>query len=105
MTSAVFRPEAKQDQRHEVRYYRAHGGEETALRLVNSLAHAIAQLQFNPGMGSPLLGHELGIDNLRTWRVTGFPLVYVYIQRPEAIDIVRLLGERQDIAAILSDLP
>jgi toxin ParE1/3/4 len=104
VTAVVFRPAAKHDQRHEVRYYPSHGSEDTALRLVDSLAHAIAQLQFHPGIGSPMLGRELGIDNLSTWRVRSFPLLYVYVQRSETIDIVRLLGERQDIAAILSEL-
>jgi toxin ParE1/3/4 len=65
---------------------------------------AIARLQFHPGLGSPLPRHELGIANLRTWRVRGFPLVYVYIQRPDSIEVVRLLGERQDIGAIVSEL-
>jgi toxin ParE1/3/4 len=101
VTQAFFRPLAKQDQRHEVWYYRSHAGEATALRLVASLSAAIAQLCANPGIGSPMLGHELGIAGLRTWRVTGFPLVYLYIEASDRIDIVRLLGERQDIAAAL----
>jgi len=34
--------------------------------------------------------------------VTGFPLRWFYFEREDHRDIVRLLGERQDIVAILS---
>jgi hypothetical protein len=39
--------------------------------------HALAQLERNPGMGSPLLGSLPGIPALRTWRVTGFALLWL----------------------------
>jgi toxin ParE1/3/4 len=33
--------------------------------------------------------------------VTGFPLVWLYFERDDHLDVIRLLGERQDILAIL----
>jgi len=34
--------------------------------------------------------------------VSRFPLIWFYIERPDCIDVLRLLGERQDILAILN---
>ena len=45
----------------------------------------------------------LGIPGLRTWRVVKFPLLWCYFERGDHLDVVRLLGERRDIAAISSD--
>ena len=45
----------------------------------------------------------LGIPGLRTWRVAKFPLLWCYFERGDHLDVVRLLGERQDVAAILGD--
>jgi toxin ParE1/3/4 len=45
----------------------------------------------------------LGIPGLRAWRVAKFPLLCCYFERGDHLDVVRLLRERQDIAAILGD--
>lgn len=39
---------------------------------------------------------------LRAWRIGRFPALWLYFERPDHIDVVRLLGEREDIAAILA---
>lgn len=39
---------------------------------------------------------------LRAWRLGRFPALWFYLERPDPIDVARLLGERQDIAAILA---
>ena len=54
-------------------------------------------------MGSLTLGKLLGIPGLRTWRVVKFPLLWCYFERKDHLDVVRLLGERQDIATLLGD--
>jgi len=48
---------------------------------------------------SPLLP----LPGLRTWQVSKFPLLWFYVERNDRLDVVRLLGERQDIAAILAE--
>ncbi|HRP28650.1 MAG TPA: type II toxin-antitoxin system RelE/ParE family toxin, partial [Burkholderiaceae bacterium] len=55
------------------------------------------------GMGSPTLGKLLAISGLRTWRVAGFPLLWCCFERADHLDVVRLLGEHQDVAAVLGD--
>lgn len=103
MKPAVLRPQALQDQQGEVRYYRKEGGTRVAVKVAKATNDALDQVELDPGIGSPKLGKVLGIPGLRTWRVTRFPLLWCYFERADHVDVVRLLGERQDIAAILGD--
>ncbi len=96
-----LRPKAKHDLRREVAYYRDEASENVAQRLRNQAEQSLLLLAQNPGVGSPVLGRELGIDNLRTWALTGFPLTWLYFDRSSHLDVIRLLGQRQDISAIL----
>lgn len=103
MKPAVLRPQALRDQQGEVRYYRKEGGTHLAVRVAKATNEALDQIELEPGMGSPTLGKLLGIAGLRTWRVRKFPLLWCYFERGDHLDVVRLLGERQDIFAILGD--
>ena len=71
------------------------------MKVVKSTNEALDQVELDPGIGSPKLGKLLGIPGLRTWRVAKFPLLWCYFEGGDHLDMVRLLGERQDIAAIL----
>ncbi len=102
MKPAILRPQARADLRAEVVYYRNHAGKSIATQLAGSADEALRHLQQHPGMGSPRLGQILDIPGLRSWRVSGFPLFWFYFEREGGLDVVRLLGERQDILAILS---
>ena len=104
MKPAVLRPQAQRDRLAEVRYYRKKAGSRVAVRLVNATNVALDQIEFEPGIGSPSLGMILGIPALRTWRIAKFPLLWCYFERDDHVDVVRLLGERQDIAELLGDL-
>ncbi len=101
MKPAVLRPQALRDQQREVRYYRQEGGTRLAVRLARATNEALDRVELEPRMGSPTLGKLLGIPGLRTWRVGKFPLLWCYFERSDHLDVVRLLGERQDIVAIL----
>ena len=103
MKPAVLRPQALRDQQGEVRYYRKEGGARVAVRVVKATNAALDQMELDPGIGSPTLGKRLGIPELRTWRAKKFPLLWCYFERGDHLDVVRLLGERQDIAAVLGD--
>jgi len=98
---AHLRPKAKDDRKNEVRYYRLNAGTTIAENLVTASRIALQQIEQEPGIGSPRLGQLAEISALRSWRVTGFPLVWFYFEREDHLDVVRLLGERQDILAIL----
>lgn len=101
MKPAILRPQALRDQQGEVRYYRRQGGTRLAVQLVEASTAALDQLEREPGMGSPRFGQLLGIPGLRSWRVNRFPLLWCYFEHEDHLDIVRLLGERQNIGAIL----
>jgi len=96
----VLRPQARDDRRAEVLYYRQEAGASVAEKLVKAMAKALQDLERNPAIGSPTLGKLLGIDQLRTWRLQGFPLSFWYFEREDHIDVIRLVGQRQDQGAV-----
>jgi toxin ParE1/3/4 len=99
---AILRPQAWRDREAEIRYYRKEAGSRVAVRLVSATDKALDQIELEPGIGSPVLGDVLGIPGMRTWKVTKFPLLWFHFERDDHLDVARLLGERQDIAAIFS---
>ena len=101
MKPARLRPQARLDRLAEVRYYRQEAGSAIAERLVQASAQALDQIEQQPGMGSPTLGKSLDMEGLRTWRIKSFPLIWFYFERADHLDVVRLLGERQDAVALL----
>lgn len=103
MKPVGLRPRARQDRRDEVRYYRDEAGIRVAEKLVRTLEKALHTIAENPAIGSPALGRELGIDGLRTWLIDGFPLAFWYIERETHVDVVRLVGQRQDALQIDPD--
>ena len=103
MKPAVLRPQALRDQQGEVRYYRNEGGTRLAVTVAKATNEALNQVELDPGIGSPRLGEMLGTPGLRTWRVGKLPLLWCYFERGDHLDVVRLLGERQDLVTILGD--
>jgi toxin ParE1/3/4 len=101
LKAALLREKARQDLRHQLAYYRREATQKVALQLRTVAQSSLRLLEQNPGLGSPTLGKELEIENLRTWRLTGFPLLWLYIEHPIHLDFVRLLGQQQDLAVIL----
>jgi len=57
-----------------------------------------------PGAGSPPVGELCGIDGLRVHRIPNFPCGSFYFVRSDRVDVVRLLADAQDIAAVLADI-
>ena len=100
MKPCVLRPQAREDRRNEVRYYRKEAGAKVAANLVDALQKALEEIKRNPGIGSPILGQELGVAGMRTWLIEGFPLTFWYFERETQVDIARLVGQRQDAMGI-----
>ena len=103
MKPAVLRPQALRDQQGEARYYRKDGGTRVAVKVAKATNASLDQIELDPGIGSPTLGKRLTVPGLRTSRVAKLPLLWCYFEHEDHLDVVRLLGERQDIAAILGD--
>lgn len=103
MKPAILRPQAQSDRRAAVRYYRQEAGIAVASRLVVTADAALDRLERAPGIGSPRFGMMLDLPDLRVWRLNRFPLLWFYFESGDHLDVVRLLGERQDIATVLAD--
>lgn len=86
----------------EARYCARQGGVALGERMFDAALEALKAAERMPAIGSPRLGPLCGIPGLRSWRVDGFPLRWFYFESEDQLDVVRLLGERQDIVAILT---
>jgi len=100
---AHLRPQAEADLVEATRYYAKEGSVELAERMFDAAIDALEPIQNMPAMGSPRLGQLCEIPGLRSWRVKGFPMQWLYFEASDHLDVVRLLGDRQDIVAILTD--
>ena len=103
MKPARLRPQAERDLVETAQHYVREGGAALGERMFDAALAALKPIQRMPGMGSPRLGDLCDIPGLRSWGVAGFPLQWFYFERDDHLDIVRLLGERQDIVAILRE--
>jgi toxin ParE1/3/4 len=105
LKQARLRPQAQADLVRDVHYYEEQGGAELADRFFLAACAALPAIQQMPGMGSPHLGLLCDVPGLRTWPVKGFPVMWFYFDNDDHLDIVRLLGERQDLLSILTSDP
>lgn len=103
MKRLFLRPRAQDDLTQAGEYYRTAGSDALAARMVDASLAALDVVAGQPGIGSPRLGHVCEIPGLRSRRVHGFPMQWFYFDRADLIDVVRLLGDRQDIIRILTD--
>lgn len=102
MKRAHLRPQAEADLLEATRHYATEGSIELAKRMFDAAIAALEPIERMPGMGSPRLGQLCEIAGLRSWRVTDFPMQWLYFEADDHLDVVRLLGDRQDIIAILT---
>lgn len=83
--------------------YFERGGVKLADRFFTATREAIAAIEANPGTGSPRLGLLARIEGLRSWPLRRFAVRRFCLEHADFVDVVRLLGERQDLEAILRD--
>lgn len=69
----------------------------TALQFLDALERALDHIQTHPASGSPRFAHELGIPQLRCWRLQGFPYALFYIEHRDHLDVIRFPHLQQDI--------
>jgi toxin ParE1/3/4 len=90
-----LRPKARADRRAELLYYRRKAGSHVAEDFLTAVQNTLAMLAQHPSSGSARLGQLLQVEGLRSTRVTGFPLSIWYIERPNKIEVIRIIGQRQ----------
>ena len=101
MKPAKLRPLAERDLTEAARFYAQTGDLALGERMFDAAWDALKSVERMPAIGSPRLGQLCDIPGLRSWRVNGFPVLWLYFEAEDFLDVVRLLGERQDIAALL----
>lgn len=99
---AHLRPQAEADLVEAARHHAKEGSIELAERMFDEALAALERIERVPAMGSPRLGQLCEIPGLRSGRVKGFPMQWLYFEADDHLDVVRLVGDRQDILAILS---
>jgi toxin ParE1/3/4 len=99
---AHLRPQAEADLVEAARHYAKEGSIDLAERMFDAALAALEPIERMPAMGSPRLGLLCEVPGLRSWRVQGFPMQWLYFEADDHLDVVRLVGDRQDIIAILS---
>ena len=102
MKPARLRPAAQRDLVELSLWCAEQGGAALAAHLFDASRAALKPIQRMPGLGSPALAETVGLPGLRHCGVDGFAVRWSYLERTDHLDVLRLLGERQDIAAILA---
>lgn len=104
MTRPILRPQAEVDLVERSRYYRDEGGSDLGERFFDGAIAVLDAIGRMPGAGSPRVGAACGIDGLRVRRIPNFPCGWFYFASDDRVDVVRLLADAQDIAAVLADI-
>jgi toxin ParE1/3/4 len=104
VTRPILRPQAEVDLVDRTQRYGREGGSELAERFFDAAMTALNAIGRMPGAGSPRVGELCGIDGLRVRRVPAFPCGWFYFSSGARVDVVRLLADTQDIAAVLADI-
>ena len=97
---ALLRPLADTDLIEATQYYAREGGRKLGERVFSAALEALNRIEETPGIGSTRLGELCDITDLRAWPVEGFPLRWLYFETENHLDVVRLLGDRQDVLAL-----
>ena len=92
---------AQQDIDAAADHYLAESGVPLALRFVDAVSDAMQLIGRQPGIGSPRLAHEVGIEGLRSWPLAGFPYLVLYLDHDDAVDVLRVLHGARDVPATL----
>lgn len=105
MTSkpVVPRELANRDIDGAIAYYLSEGAEPAALGFIDALEQAYAHIARHPATGSPRYAHELNLPGLRFWQLAHYPHLVFYVERPEHIDVWRVLHGQRDIPAWMQE--
>lgn len=86
-----------------IAYYLGESAEQAAYGFIDALEDAYAHMGRNPATGSPRYAHELNLPGLRFWPLRRYPYLVFYVERPDHIDVWRVLHESRDIPQWMID--
>lgn len=93
---------ADQDLRGAVQVYRAESVD-LANRFLSSTIEAFDFLSRSPSAGSLRLGFEVGLQDLRSWRIKGFPYLIFYRDDTEMVLVSRILHGSRHIPTLIRE--
>lgn len=94
---AVPRERANRDVDEAIAYYLSENAGQAALGFIDALEQTYASIGRHPGGGSPRYAHELDLPDLRVRPLTRYPHLVFYVERPDHIDVWRVLHGQRDI--------
>lgn len=103
MKRVDIRSSAQRDLTAVVDHYLDEGNADVAEAFLRAFDDARRHLAEFPASGSPRYDNELGIPNLRSWALSSFPYVVMYIERDDHVDVLRVLHGKRDIPATLQE--
>jgi toxin ParE1/3/4 len=101
--AVVPREQANRDVEEAVAYYLSEATVQVALGFVDALEQAYAHVGRHPATGSPRYAHELNLPGLCAWPLKRYPYIVFYVERPDCIDVWRVLHGQRDIPAWMQD--
>lgn len=99
----VPREQANRDVDEAVAYYLTQANEAVALGFIDALEKAYGHITRHPPTGSLLCAHELNLPGLRAWALMRHPYLVFYVERPDHIDVWRVLHGQRDIPAWMKE--
>jgi toxin ParE1/3/4 len=94
---------AQQDVEDAVDYYLNEASEQVALGFIDALEQTYAHIARHPATGSTRYAHELVLPELRSWPLKRYPFLVFYVERPDRIDVWRILHGQRDIPSWLRE--
>lgn len=88
---------ANRDVDAAVEHYLSENAKQAALGFIEALEQAYTHIGRYPATGSPRYAHELNLPGLRSWPVTRYPSLVLYIERDHHIDVWRVLHGQRDM--------
>ena len=101
----VPRELANQDVDDAMAYHLREAGDRTASGFVDDIEKAYRHISLHPSRGSSRYALELNLPGLRSWPLRGFPLIVLYLERNDCIDVWRVLQSARDIPVWLQEQP
>jgi len=99
----VPRVRAERDVDEALAHYLSEASGRAALRFIDALERAYAQIGRHPASGSPRYARELSIPGLRFRPLRRFPYLVFYVEREDHVDVWRVLHGRRDIPSWLQE--
>lgn len=79
-----------------IAHYLSEDAGQAALGFIDALEQAYTHIGRHPTTGSPRYAHELNLPGLRFWPLAHHPYLVFYVERPDHIDIWRVLHGQRD---------